>query len=644
MKRFICLLVFLSLCLPVYAEEITGKNYLVRGKNELERGRYNDAVNSLARAEQEFPFLGDYALLWLSEAYHQVGDHKASLDTVRKLFTKYPQSPLKRKALMREIKEAQEISEKGVEQLYRSYLGDYPNDLKISYLYAKWLKQEGKKDEAKRLFKEIYISAGLFSEDAYNELDPSDINVEDMVNRASNFIKKMDYKAAESLLRCAIEKDDGTLKKEILKNLGLFLFRQKRYAEAADIYRSAEERYWEIRSLYRAGKKEIVNSLIDELLQMGDRRATALLFSIAADKRKEGKIRESIDIYQNVMEKYPSEKEEALWGKGWTYFLMEDYKKASEIFGTLYSTSNDAKHLYWYARSLEESGEEAQRLYPLILENRVNFYGILSFKRASSTPDLSLSGATLGPLKRFTKVINVEIAPKKNERVEALLDLGFTDEAMSELIHISKNTDAMDDILYVCSKFCEMKQYEYAVRLASRLPFTDGLHKFLYPLAHRDIIEDIAKTYDIDPLLILSLIREESRFDPGARSVAGALGLMQLMPSTAYRFDRKLKLGINGPDCILDIRNNLHIGISYFSDLIKEFGSYPHAIAAYNAGEDAVKRWLKEGKYKSADEFIEDIPYEETKNYVKKVITTFFEYKRLSSNGEELIDISLENL
>jgi soluble lytic murein transglycosylase len=67
--------------------------------------------------------------------------------------------------------------------------------------------------------------------------------------------------------------------------------------------------------------------------------------------------------------------------------------------------------------------------------------------------------------------------------------------------------------------------------------------------------------------------------------------------------------------------------------LIKEFGSYAYALAAYNAGEEKVRKWIQKGNYKSIDEFIEDIPYSETRNYVKRIMTTFFEYKR--SSGEE---------
>jgi soluble lytic murein transglycosylase len=95
---------------------------------------------------------------------------------------------------------------------------------------------------------------------------------------------------------------------------------------------------------------------------------------------------------------------------------------------------------------------------------------------------------------------------------------------------------------------------------------------------------------------------------------------------------------------IVNVKNNLHFGIYLLSNLIKEFGSYSYALAAYNAGKESVRMWLQKGNHKSADEFIEDIPYQETRNYVKRVITTFFEYKRVSSTEDGVIKISLEKL
>jgi soluble lytic murein transglycosylase len=176
------------------------------------------------------------------------------------------------------------------------------------------------------------------------------------------------------------------------------------------------------------------------------------------------------------------------------------------------------------------------------------------------------------------------------------------------------------------------------------VPYIEELHYLRYPLAYQDIVEPLSRKYNLDPLLVLSVAREESRFDPEARSIAGALGLMQVMPRTAYKLNNNLKLDISGSQGVLDAKNNFHFGIYLLSNLINEFGSYSYALAAYNAGKEKVRSWLENGDYKSIDEFIEDIPYRETRNYVKRIITTFFEYKRVSSIEDGVVEISLEKL
>lgn len=140
----------------------------------------------------------------------------------------------------------------------------------------------------------------------------------------------MQYKRAEDELRAIIIKDDEKLQNQIYKNLGISLFKQKKYKEAAEIFVKAHERYWEIRSLYRAGEKETVNSSLKELLENGDNRMASILISLAADRRREGKIDEALSLYQSIIEKYPSESEDTLWGIGWTYYLTGAYDKASE--------------------------------------------------------------------------------------------------------------------------------------------------------------------------------------------------------------------------------------------------------------------------------------------------------------------------
>jgi soluble lytic murein transglycosylase len=364
----------------------------------------------------------------------------------------------------------------------------------------------------------------------------------------------------------------------------------------------------------------------------------SILITVASDKSREGAIDEAVHLYENIIERYPSEKEDALWGIGWTYFMAEEYKKASDIFSRLNNAYSNQKYLYWKARSLEKAGEDSEKIYTAIIEKDSDIYSFMSYIRLKGSPDQSRT------IKHIKPVTGTPVISKKINRIEALSDLGFPKEAISELIYISKNTESMEDVLYICSKLQELGEYKHLVKFALKVPYREDIHSFLYPYAYRETIEYLSKKYSIDPLLALSIIREESRYDPDARSVAGALGLMQLMPQTAYRLDNKLRLGIDDLQDILKVKNNLHVGIYYLSHLIKEFGSYTRAIAAYNAGEEVVRKWLQKGNYKSPDEFIEDIPYSETRNYVKRVLSTFVAYKRISATGEGIVEIPVEKL
>jgi soluble lytic murein transglycosylase len=663
--RILCLLLFTFFCSTVYAEEIDGKAFLKQGRESLECRKYEDAVKSLSIAEKEFPLLGDYASLWLSDAYHEIGNHAESLKSIRSLLKNYPDSPLIKKARSRELAEAEEVSEENIQQLFESFIKDYPKDLEIKYSYAQLLKKNNNADAAKLIFREICISACPLSEMACSELSPADMQTRDLVEKASNLMKFMDNKEAESVLRSALEKDDGSLKKEILKNLGLSLFKQKRYFEAAEVFEKADEKFWKAYSLYRAGGKEKFDSSLEELLKSGDGRAGSILLAVASDKRRDGEIEEALRTYQNVLEKYPSESENALWGIGWTYFKNGAYEKAADVLAKLYENNSDTKYLYWKTRSLEASGKDVLDSYHTLKKKDRDFYSAMSFLRTGgcleksgtketlcrcngrndneSNPLSAPFNSTLNPSVSMPDLPSAEYAgplskgglkggytgKKKFERAEVLFELGFSRDALSELISISKTTSSIEDILYVGSRLQDLGEYKYLISLAARFPFMEIVHHLRYPYAYRDIVETVSHQHDIDPLLVLSVMREESTFDPGAKSTAGALGLMQLMPETAFRLNQNLHLKITNASHVWNIKNNIHIGAFYLSILVKEFGSYAYALAAYNAGEERVKKWIQKGNYKSIDEFIEDIPYSETRDYVKRVMTTLFEYKRV---------------
>lgn len=641
MRRILTIIFIISFLTSLYADEINGKLYLLKGKEKFDKRQFNEAVNYLNKAIDMFPLLADYALLWLSDVYHEKGNHKESLETVRKLISEFPDSPLIKKARIREIKEAQELNELNIEELFKSYIKDYPKENAIKYLYALWLKENNMPAKAKNIFKEIYISAGDLSDVAYHEISSSDLTNREVLERATNLIKNMEYKNAETLLKGLLDKEDGRLKKEILNKLGYSLFKQKRYIEASDVYKKADERYWEFRSLYRAGQKEIILKELNNMFDMGDKRMGSILLAVGSDMRRDGRFDEAIALFKKIKDRFSDDKEEADWNIGWTYYQKGEYDKASAIFNDLYDRYNDVKYLYWYARSLEESGSKAEEIYNKIVETNNNLYAFLAniknnnlqnalAKKSSISVDYNFNSFN----KSESKYLNYLL------RVDTLLELNLKKEAVDEILFVSKKINSYYDILYLISKLQEVGEYKHSIRIATKLPFTDNIIRFLYPVAYMDMIEKVSQNNRLDPFIVLSVIREESRFDPWAKSPAGALGLMQLMPETAFKVNK----GFRNSYDILNIKNNISSGVRLLGYLQKEFGSYTCAIAAYNAGEDNVKKWLKNRSYKSIDEFIEDIPFQETRNYVKKVLSSYFIYRSINKDFEGYSNITFEKL
>jgi soluble lytic murein transglycosylase len=629
---FLCILFLCAF--PAFSEQLDGRDYFRKGRMELEAGRYADAVHSLQTAQREFPLLGDYATLYLSDAYHNLGEHGKALDEIRALILKNPQSPLLKKARAAEIREARETADGDLLKLLASFTRDYPEDEEMHMIFGLFLKQKGENAGAADAFKGIYLRAGVFSNAAAAELNTKDIKVADLIERAANLVNRYEFRDAEKDLRKALQMDNGIKKDEILRNLGNTLFRQKEYKEAAAVYEKANDLYSMARSLYRAGDKQGFDRALTSVLEKNDKRAGSLLLASAGDRRRAREYTAAVQLYTQVLDKFPAEEEDALWGIGWSFYLSAEYKKASEIFSRLTARHSDPKYLYWQARSIEALGEDPQRLYASMAGIENNFYAFLSRKKNG--------GKIIVPASHNEPAAEPAARQTWMERVGALLGMRMNQEAVFELTSASKKIESYSELLYIVSKFNELGEFKRAIGLATKIPYSEKIHRFWYPLAYWDEVTKITGKYGLDPLIVLSVMREESRFDADARSVAGARGLMQVMPQTAYRLDKSLKLGINKDSQVSDVKNNISLGVYYLKSLSAEFRSLAHVLAAYNAGEAAARRWEQEGRYRSIDEFIEDIPYPETRNYVKKVLTSYSQYRK--SSGLDLKDAEVDLL
>jgi soluble lytic murein transglycosylase len=154
-----------------------------------------------------------------------------------------------------------------------------------------------------------------------------------------------------------------------------------------------------------------------------------------------------------------------------------------------------------------------------------------------------------------------------------------------------------------------------------------ALEKIIYPYPHRDIIEKYALQYGVDPLLVVAVIREESKFLPQSESHKGAIGLMQLMPSTAQSISVSIGDKAYSSDDLLDPEKNIKYGTWYLASLQKVFSKNTTlVIAAYNGGIGHVQEWIKTGQINTNNIRQQDIPFKETRDYVDRVLKSYQKY------------------
>jgi soluble lytic murein transglycosylase len=175
----------------------------------------------------------------------------------------------------------------------------------------------------------------------------------------------------------------------------------------------------------------------------------------------------------------------------------------------------------------------------------------------------------------------------------------------------------------------ELEKYKEVIYFAEPRDESEFL-PYSYPLAYDEIIEDAAQSEGLDKYLIAALIREESRYDPEVVSWAGAVGLMQLMPTTANQVNNQIKAHIRDSSNLHDVKTNILFGAHYLAGLIKEYEKIPFAIIAYNAGGNNLKKWLTRYYKDDITEFVEHIPYKETKGYIKKVLKSYWQYRYIN--------------
>ena len=296
---------------------------------------------------------------------------------------------------------------------------------------------------------------------------------------------------------------------------------------------------------------------------------------------------------------------------------------------------------YWLATALDRDGskDKAKPLYEdLERENPVTYFGMLAGInlghspgeiRDGSVPAAAASDPFLTPLETF-----------RLARAQLLLGVHATELAAIELKELrGRDTLSSAYLYYLATLNYESRNYSNVFSILGALNFrgysgalSNHAIKMIFPLVYLPLIEKFALESQLDPILVLSLIKQEAAFERSALSSVGAVGVMQIMPTTAIEIEPVSRLGLN------ELQTNLRIGTKYYRKLLTRFnGNNALALAAYNAGPHAVDRWVRDFPNKRGLlEFIEFIPYRETREYVSSIVRNYLWYsKKLTGNSSK---------
>jgi soluble lytic murein transglycosylase len=356
--------------------------------------------------------------------------------------------------------------------------------------------------------------------------------------------------------------------------------------------------------------------------------------------------------YKRLAEQFPSSPDaaNAQWRVAWTAVL----KRAPEGAGLLQEhlrrfpgSAYTPDALYWLGRLAEEAGVAglARSYYDKLIERYPqNYFENLALARVrgldpgpKQIPDVLASIPPLPPSQKVGETIP-PAAEQRKARADALRSIAFDASAELELRAAYAATGEPRLLLEAAQAAVDAGHCGAAIVAVRQIFPQLEAHPLLevprpvwlaaYALPFQSSIRKWSVNAAIDPMLVAGLIRQESAFEPAARSSANAFGLMQLLPTTARRLAKQAKIGYAHAR-LVDPDYNVRLGTLYVAGLQKQFGNVESALAAYNAGEDRVVSWTAGQNYREPAEFVESIPFTETRQYVQIVTRNADIYRRL---------------
>jgi soluble lytic murein transglycosylase len=641
---------------------------------------YAKAIDPLNRAKAGASELGDYVAYYLGEAYLNTAHNAEALSTLADFSKNFPDSLLIRDA---HVVYASALLEEGRPQEAAALLEKdrAPVRSDLEFIAGRAYEAAGDNQKAESAFRNVYFNLpnSIEADAAGRELHKLGISgsVAERRTRADLLLKAKHYSDAahdyrdlveevspaerpqvQLALAGALEKSDHSRDgRQILTSMGV----QTGDAEAERLYLLSETE----RS---TSDEDAVQRTLNELRQFGPASPwleQALLSAGNMYLLKRDYDR-AIDFFRELQQRFPNDARAsyAHWKASWLAFRQGRTDEARREFEqqiALYPDSPEIPNaLYWRARIAEEDGNPAMaRAFYQKLSDRFRnyYYAELGRQRLKTLPDAAASsndGSSkeppphyalldhVGPLSTAGKITAVD-PPDDNLRVaraHLLSNGGLADMAVRELQAAASQEGGTWAPPEMARVYQDGGRYDRGIEIMKRstpnyfavdLPDLPRPYwEALFPKPYWTDLRKYSVLNGLDPYLVASLIRQESEFNAGALSRANAVGLMQLLPKTGKSVAKQVKLkGYSAPQ-LYTPAVNLELGTRYFKDMVDKYnGQFEYALAAYNAGTDRVGDWLGQGHYRDPQEFVESIPFTETREYVQAILRNASVYRQL---------------
>ncbi len=643
------------------------KDFLL-GMSAARMEEWETSADYLGKAAAGFPLLADYALYNRACALYRLGRYPESLAALEGLARNYPESPLIRSA----------------DRLLADILFDSGNCRDAGVAYQKFIEKYASGSDALTALHRIALCRERTGDTAGAAATlrsiPLNYPASPMAEKAEADLQRLKekgaivptYSAEELLRRATVLSDLGKYRKAInaldsiplerqtdeficrlMMKSGQARFKARYYREAEQIFAgllarkprqeiAGEARFWIAKTLDKNGKEDEAFATYMKLVESSPNSFLAddALLAAAFIRKFQNNADGELTVLKRLITSCPRSNliRTAFWEIAWQSYLAGDLKTAADYFKKLLDTdSMRDRTLYWYGRTLAAAGDKksAENAFArLLAENPFGYYA-LAYKKAAKVKVEVEETVFLS-----AELCDILPEPAGFEREKALIALGLYEEAGKELSFARKKLAGKPArIKGIARLYLEMGDYHGAFSLFNqerlRNPDKSSLAEWgiLYPLAFRELVTGNAEKSGIPDSLIYSIIRAESNFFPFALSPAGAVGLMQLMPATASAIANG-DSDKSGSDRLTRPELNIRFGVKHLKDLLTLYAGDPvMAVAAYNAGAGNVNRWLRMSGPLPMDVFVENIPFPETREYVKKVLAGSEIYRRLYRLG-----------